>query len=215
MVATGNSAGGSVEEQAAFCNKLAPKVDAVVTLTCMFAEEHEDEEVWKANATKLMELTSCPLGLYEVPVPYKRVLSAELLAWCAASGRFLFHKDTCCDKALIKAKIEAVQALGDKAGLFRFYNANIETINYSNSLGGAGFSGISGNFYPFIMSALCPGKSQDKSLSEEDKERIQVTHDDHTGCSYLNCFFCVTFDSACPLAATYPVATLSRCAGLV
>lgn len=140
----------------------------------MFAEEHEDEEVWKANATKLMELTTCPLGLYEVPVPYKRVLSPELLAWCAATGRFLFHKDTCCDKALIKAKIEAVQALGDKAGLFRFYNANIETIHYSNSLGGAGFSGISGNFYPFIMSALCPGKSQDKSLSDEDKERIQA-----------------------------------------
>ena len=29
MVATGNSAGGNMEEQAAFCNKLAPKVDAV------------------------------------------------------------------------------------------------------------------------------------------------------------------------------------------
>ena len=45
VVATGNSGGGSIEEQAAFCNKIAPKVDAVVALTCMLAQEDEDEEV--------------------------------------------------------------------------------------------------------------------------------------------------------------------------
>lgn len=32
--------------------------------------------------------------------------------------------------------------------------ADIETLKFSNDLGGAGFSGISGNFYPWIMSAL-------------------------------------------------------------
>lgn len=140
VVATGNSGGGSMEEQAAFCNRMAavPGLDAVVVLTCMFADESESEEVWKANATKLMELTDCPLGLYEVPIPYQRILSAELLAWCAASGRFLFHKDTCCVRTQIKAKIEAVQALGEQAAAFRFYNANVETLVYSNSLGGAG-----------------------------------------------------------------------------
>ena len=45
VVATGNSGGGSIEEQAAFCNKIAPKVDAVVGVTCMLAQEDEDEEV--------------------------------------------------------------------------------------------------------------------------------------------------------------------------
>jgi 4-hydroxy-tetrahydrodipicolinate synthase len=101
VVATGNSGGGTIEEQAAFVNKMAavPGMDAVVALTCMFAAEDESEEVWKANATKLMALTTCSLGLYEVPVPYKRVLSPGLLAWCASSGRFLFHKDTWCAPA--------------------------------------------------------------------------------------------------------------------
>ena len=176
VVATGNSDGGSMEEQAASCTKMAavPGIDAVVVLTCMLAEEGDPEDVWKANATKLMKLTDCPLGLYEVPIPYQRILSSELLAWCAASGRFLFHKDTCCVRAQIEAKIKAVQALGDKASAFRFYNANIETINFSNSLGGAGFSGISGNYYPFIMSAMCPGSSQDTSLTEEDKDKLQA-----------------------------------------
>ena len=121
---------------------------------------HPLAQVWKANATKLMELTTCPLGLYEVPIPYKRVLSADLLAWCAATGRFLFHKDTCCDKQLIADKIKAVQSLGEKAGNFRFYNANIETICYSNSLGGAGFSGISGNFCEPVSSQSSRAKSE-------------------------------------------------------
>ena len=89
VVATGNSGGGSMEEQAAFCNKMdaIPGLDAVVTLTCMFAAEDESEEVWKANATKLLGLTTCSLGLYEVPIPYKRVLSPELLGvrWHPAS----------------------------------------------------------------------------------------------------------------------------------
>jgi 4-hydroxy-tetrahydrodipicolinate synthase len=173
VVATGNSGGGDMEAQAAFCTRMAAVkgVNAVVILTCLLAKEDESEEVWMANATRLMELTSCALGLYEVPAPYQRLLSAELLAWCAASGRFLFHKDTCCIPAQIEAKIKAVQALGDQAGSFRFYNANIETINFSNRLGGAGFSGISGNFYPWIMAALC---DPDSTLSESDKDKLQA-----------------------------------------
>lgn len=126
----------------------------------------------------------------EVPVPYKRVLSAELLAWCAgesspkpptrlprqlcdcrfydrppavrariltadgapgtghitttaaaaaatASGRFLFHKDTCCIPADIEAKIKAVQALGPKAAQFRFYNASAQLQPYHSRGTGA------------------------------------------------------------------------------
>ena len=46
---------------------------------------------------KLLDLTgSVRLGLYECPKPYHRLLSAEALAWAASTGRFYFHKDTCC-----------------------------------------------------------------------------------------------------------------------
>lgn len=38
----------------------------------------------------------------------------------------------------------------------------------------AGFSGISGNFYPFAISALCPGSANDASLTEDMKEKLQA-----------------------------------------
>ncbi len=48
---------------------------------------------------------SIPLGFYECPHPYKRVLDPETMAWCASTGRFIFLKDTCCDLAQIRAKL--------------------------------------------------------------------------------------------------------------
>ena len=90
----------------------------------------------------------------------------------ALGGR---HFLRCCSRAGCTTVTPLIPArTGSKAGNFRFYNANIETILFSNGLGGAGFSGISGNFYPFIMSALCPGKSQNKSLREEDRQNLQA-----------------------------------------
>jgi hypothetical protein len=51
---------------------------------------------------------------------------------------------------------------------FRFYNANVETLLESNSMGGAGFSGISANFYPWLHARLCSS-----DVSEHDKAKIQ------------------------------------------
>eukprot|EP00811_Abedinium_folium_P006012 NODE_15531_length_1045_cov_6.300654.p1 GENE.NODE_15531_length_1045_cov_6.300654~~NODE_15531_length_1045_cov_6.300654.p1 ORF type:complete len:338 (+),score=81.35 NODE_15531_length_1045_cov_6.300654:37-1014(+) len=167
VVACGNCAGGSVADQAAAVGRMAPLVDAVVLVTCMLVEEAEPDEAWKARMAELMQLTDCPLGLYEVPVPYKRLLSPELLAWCATSGRFLLHKDTCCDRAQIKAKIDALAAIEGGHPL-RFLNANVETLLYSNECGGAGFCGISANFYPWLLVALC-----DPATSPGQKALIQ------------------------------------------
>ena len=78
-----------------------------------------------------MEMTGdLPLGLYETPepqvryiraaivacvvdclAPLIRALSPEMLAWCAGSGRFLFHKDTSVDTEVMLRKLAAVQSL--------------------------------------------------------------------------------------------------------
>jgi len=52
------------------------------------------------------------------------------------------------------AKLKAVRDVGEAAASFRFYNANVETIAFSTANGGAGFSGISANFYPQLHSWL-------------------------------------------------------------
>ena len=89
--------GGAISEQAKFVTALAPVCDAVVVNTACVAAEDEPDSVWQERVQELLEKTgSAPLGLYECPVPYKRLLTPELMRWCSDSGRFLFLKDTCC-----------------------------------------------------------------------------------------------------------------------
>jgi 4-hydroxy-tetrahydrodipicolinate synthase len=61
-------------------------------------------------------------GVYECPYPYKRLLSDKVLEAMAASGRFAFIKDTCCDAELIAHR---VKVLNGRTGLF---NANSATL---------------------------------------------------------------------------------------
>lgn len=138
--------GGPIEEQAAEVRRIGKEVDAVVIVVSQLAAPGEPDDVWIANAQKLLDLTAddeIPLGLYECPLPYHRLLSADMLAWAAKTGRFAFHKDTCCAKGPISAKLAAVRAAGEESP-FKFYNANVATLKFSLEEGGNGFSGISG-----------------------------------------------------------------------
>ena len=83
-----------------------------------------------------------PLGFYECPYPFKRLITLEELRWCAESGRFAFMKDTCCDIGLIRARLRAIEG----TPLSRF-NANTTTLLDSLRAGAAGFSGVMMNFH--------------------------------------------------------------------
>eukprot|EP00051_Salpingoeca_urceolata_P032602 m.16489 g.16489 ORF g.16489 m.16489 type:complete len:318 (+) comp5264_c0_seq1:1892-2845(+) len=164
VVASGTF-GGTMAEQAEFVKSMSKIVTAVVVLVNQVAGEDEPEETWVANAKELLALTGdIPLGLYECPKPYHRLLKPETLAWCAGTGRFLFHKDTCCVKAGIAAKLAALPADCP----FAFYNANAATLKYSLELGGAGFSGISANFYPQLLAWLCSNPSHPEADHVQD-----------------------------------------------
>lgn len=47
-----------------------------------------------------------PLGAYECPYPFKRLLSVPVLELVRDSGRFLFVQDTCCDLATLRMRLE-------------------------------------------------------------------------------------------------------------
>ena len=59
--------------------------------------KNEGDAVWIANAEKLLARlpSGLPLGLYECPYPYKRLLTPEILRWCISTGRFRYIKDPC------------------------------------------------------------------------------------------------------------------------
>jgi 4-hydroxy-tetrahydrodipicolinate synthase len=151
VVATGTY-GGPIEDQAAFVRQMAGTgVDAVVVITSQLAAAGEDEATFRGRCEALLERTApVPLGLYECPVPYKRLLSPDTAGWLAATGRFLYLKDTSCDLAAIQAKIEAID--GTPLGL---YNAHTPTALSSLAAGAAGVSPIAGNYYPELYARLC------------------------------------------------------------
>lgn len=126
-------------------------VDAVVCLAASLATEGEDEATWQRRAEQWLARTGdIPLGLYECPKPYHRLLAADTLAWAATTGRFLFLKETSCRLPTIEAKIGAVRGTPVK-----FFNANAATLLASLEMGGRGFSGISLNFVPELWAWLC------------------------------------------------------------
>jgi 4-hydroxy-tetrahydrodipicolinate synthase len=144
----------------------ATGIDAFVLVTNRLATEDESEEVWKKNAKVLLqEIPDIPLGLYECPAPYKRLLSPELLKWCAQTNRFYFLKDTSCDLLQIQEKIEAV-----KGSNLKIYNANAPTLLESLKLGVAGYSGIMANFHPDLYVWLTKNWEQEISRSARLQE---------------------------------------------
>ncbi|MDD9267139.1 dihydrodipicolinate synthase family protein [Paenibacillus sp. MAHUQ-63] len=126
-------------------------IDAMVLITNRLAGEHESDEVLWSNLERLMAAipTDVPLGFYECPYPYKRLISPEILRRCSATERFLFLKDTSCDVSQIQAKLAAIQGTG-----LKIYNANSATLYETLKLGVSGYSGVMANFHPDLYVRL-------------------------------------------------------------
>ncbi|MFI5158798.1 MAG: dihydrodipicolinate synthase family protein [Sphingobacteriales bacterium] len=165
VVATGTF-GTDLQQQANFIKKVySTGVKAVIGITGLLAEQTDEDEVFEANIFKLLELTnSIPLGFYECPVPYKRLISPDLLGHIVATGRVTYHKDTCLDINQIKAKIAATK--GHEFGLYDAYMAHaVESLK----AGAAGLSCIQGNFFPELIVWLCDNYNNEQLKNEVDR----------------------------------------------
>jgi len=167
VVATGTF-GGSMEEQAEFVKKIyATGIQAVIAITCMLAEEGESDEVFLANTKRLIELTDgIPLGLYECPVPYKRVISSQILKELLPTGRLVYHKDTCLDDQEVALRLK--EGEGFKFGLYDAYMVNAVS---SLRAGAAGLSCIQGNMFPELVVYLC--EQYNNSEKAGDLQKVQ------------------------------------------
>ncbi len=150
VIATG-SFSDDMQVSADFIKKMYDTgVKTVVISTNRPCNEQGKDEDFKDKMHLLINKTeSIPLGLYECPVPYKRLMVPETLAWLASTGRFFYHKDTSCDLDEIKAKIEVTR--NTDLGI---YNAHVPTGIESLKYGARGLSPIGANFYPELFSGL-------------------------------------------------------------
>jgi 4-hydroxy-tetrahydrodipicolinate synthase len=125
-------------------------VTAVVMVSSQIVRDLEKDELFKSRIESILEETHpVPLGMYECPEPYKRLLSPELVEYMSSTGRFVYYKETSCDLMEIKKKLDRIR--NTSPGL---YNANTPTALDSLKQGARGLSPISANYYPELYTRL-------------------------------------------------------------
>ncbi len=151
VVASGHIS-DSISEQCDELNEIAATgIDGLVFVSNRTAAEDESDDVWIERTARVVEsLSSIPLGVYECPYPYKRLITDKTLNWMLDTGRFVFVKDTSCEIGIIGARL--AQAEGQ---VLRLFNANTRTLLASLRLGAAGYSGVMANFHPQFYVRLC------------------------------------------------------------
>ncbi len=160
VVASGHCA-DSIEEQIEEINQISETgIDAFVLVSNRLDLHNDGDEVFVKNGEKLLENINkdIPLGVYECPRPYKRLLSHNNLQWMLSTKRFQFVKDTCCDPVLLKERIKLLE--GSDCALF---NANEQTFVHSLKCGASGYSGIMANFHPRLLVWLFENYNSEKA----------------------------------------------------
>jgi 4-hydroxy-tetrahydrodipicolinate synthase len=175
VVAT-SSFGLTIDDKAEFTKKIYDTgIDAAILITGHYANIEDSDDILLRNFERMFKLTgNIPLGMYECPAPYKRILGTEVFKTLLASNRFVYHKDTSISLESVKAKLEVVKTANSN---FEFYDAHSPNAMYSLQMGAKGMSSISGNFYPEILvwmvnNATNPDKQEDVKWLQAEISRV-------------------------------------------
>ena len=164
VVASGHTS-ESLDAQAEEINAISETgIDAFILVSNRFDLHNDGDDEWIKNAEYVLSKIdpSVKLGIYECPMPYKRLLSDRILSWCIESKRFKFIKDTCCDLSLLKHRAKLLSGTG-----IELYNANAQSILASVRDEAAGYSGIMANFHPELYVWLM-------EHYDSDDERVNI-----------------------------------------
>lgn len=154
-----------INNQITELNKIAETgVDAVILITNRLAAENEPDSVFIKNLKKILDSLpkDIPLGFYECPYPYKRLITPEIIKYCLKTDRFYFIKDTSCDVDNIREKMELIRYTQ-----LKLYNANSATLLDTLPLGVEGYCGVMANFHPALYDWLLKNWENEVKKSRE------------------------------------------------
>ena len=152
---------GQVQELSAAADSGA---NAVVLVTNHLDPHHQGTETFLGNLEGLLQRlpADIPLGLYECPAPYRRLLSDTELKACIDTGRFVLLKDVSCDLDTVKRRVAL--AAGSPLAVV---NANAAIAYEAMKAGSRGFTGVFTNFHPDLYQWLRTSGPQHPELAEE------------------------------------------------
>lgn len=139
-------------------------IDALVLVTNHLDPRNEGSETFFATLNTLLDTLpkELPLGLYECPAPYRRLLTDDEFTWCANSGRFVVLKDVSCDLPTVERRVKLAQGTP-----LNVINANAAIAWPAILAGSQGFSGVFTNFHPELYSWLWHNGKTQRALADE------------------------------------------------
>lgn len=139
-------------------------VQGVVLVTNRLDPEHRGTPVFLDNLDRLLAALppELPLGLYECPAPYRRLLSDDELTACIESKRFVMLKDVSCDLATIARRVQLAQG-----SPLKILNANAAVAWDAMKAGAAGFNGVFNNVHPDLYQWLRSDSANHPELAAE------------------------------------------------
>lgn len=138
--------------------------DALVLVTNHLDPKNEGTEVFRRHLYHLLERLprSIPLGLYECPAPYRRLLSDEELRLCIDSGRFVLLKDVSCDLPTVERRLKIAEGTG-----LAIINANAAIARDAMRAGSPGFTGVFTNIHPDLYRWMRLSGDRHPELADE------------------------------------------------
>lgn len=172
VVASGHVADTPDAQKAELSAMAETGVDALVFVTNRFAGPQDPEGTLLERMKDVIRVLppDLPLGLYECPAPYRRLLSDDELKWCAETGRFRFLKDVSCDLETVRRRM----ALTSGSPLV-INNANAAIALDVMQAGCRGFSGVMNNFHPDLYRWLLDHGTQEPELARELDEFLVLS----------------------------------------
>ena len=167
IIATVGNFGATLPEQAACLQNIYDMGSdiAVVALSLLPSAQNLDEQLLEIGD---LVGDHVRLGIYELPQPEHRLLSAQEVGRVAASGRYYFMKDTCREIAPFSAKAQA--AAGSRLKLFQ---ANLKALPPSMQAGSHGFCGWLPMVSPELSAQVCD-MSLPAEIRKEAHERLMA-----------------------------------------
>jgi 4-hydroxy-tetrahydrodipicolinate synthase len=155
----------SLDDQLAELTAIAATgVDGMVLVTNRLDAKQEGGSRFIDDLTWLLDRLpkQIPLGLYECPAPYRRLLTDDELTFCANTGRFVILKDVSCDLATVKRRVTLTRGTP-----FSIVNANAAIAFEAMKAGSRGFTGVFTNFHPDLYKWLMTEHAYHPALADE------------------------------------------------
>ena len=152
---------GQLEELLVAANSGA---DGVVLVTNHLDPKNRGTAALRGNLQWLLDQLpkDIPLGLYECPAPYRRLLTDDELKFCIDSGRFVLLKDVSCDLPTVKRRVALAAGTS-----FAILNANAAIAYDAMKAGSRGFNGVFTNFHPDLYKWLYTSGIKHPELADE------------------------------------------------